>query len=200
MLELPGVCVEVRPMVVDYSQFELRRAGRAAAGAVRPAGDAAEPGLRRLRTRRRCGAVSRGGGPGGLAPRRFPPNRQAGYAGGAAQRAGRPATPVQALGIAGRRSPTAADPPEESFGSSTDDRLARSSPAATRPLRSRPGSRSPAGRHWPHHRAGGACLLVNETTLAQRIVRAKRKITASGIALECRPRSGWPIAWVTSGP
>jgi len=81
--------------------------------------------------------------------------------------------------------PIADDPREESFGSHTDDRLgllfACCHPAISIEARIALTLRAVTGLTTVQV---ARAFLVNEATLAQRIVRAKRKIVASGILLE----------------
>jgi len=82
-------------------------------------------------------------------------------------------------------SPAADDPPEESFGSHIDDRLgllfACCHPALAMEARIALTLRAVTGLTTVQV---ARAFLINESTLAQRVVRAKRKIVASGILLE----------------
>lgn len=120
------------------------------------------------------------------------------------RRDGLPANPVAWLSLAARRNaldglrrtrrltdlpddldPPAADPHEPSLGDRTDDRLALlfacCHPALAIEARIALTLRAVLGLTTGQV---ARAFLINEPTLAQRIVRAKRKITQAGIALE----------------
>ncbi len=83
-----------------------------------------------------------------------------------------------------------AEPPDRGVGAETDDRLALlfacCHPALAPEARLALTLRAVVGLTTPQI---ARAFLVNETTLAQRVVRAKRKIVSTGIALTVPPES-----------